>query len=522
MHTMSTHSLWALARRSLATLAAASALVVSTACSDFLDPKPNDVLAPENFYKTGHDAVTAVNSVYAQSIWFYWWNFYQSDVASDDAFATPNFGADGHQLANYTLDASLWSLDDNWSNAYLTINRANIVLDRVPPIVMDETDKARVLGEAHFLRGLMYFNLLRMFGGVPLIEHELKTVAEAQTPRASEAEVYALIISDLTAAKAGLPPSYSEGADIGRATSGAAQALLAKVYLAQKDYAKAAQEAGGLISAGRYSLNTVFKDNFRVSKELTNPESIFEINYASPDQAQGYVGSIFTLFTLPGGFPGGDAYGLIEVNPQFLALFAPNDQRGNHATFMQQTWLHRPSGDSIYAYVIAPGDTTTWSLPGGAAFAKTFDETNAHNLTSRSWASEPNNWIILRYADVLLMYAEAVAQGGTASAGPAESRLNDVRSRAGIPPVAGLGNAALIDSIRVERRREFAFEGQRWFDLSRWGILDAAIKTKTAFLINYRPGEVTSVHGTPGGSNLFPIPEGQLNTNRQLQQNPGW
>jgi hypothetical protein len=509
------------ARRALVAAGALSALAAATACSDFLDPKPNDVLAPENFYASAQDAVTAVNAVYAQSVWFYFWNFYQSDVASDDVIATSNFGTDGHQLANYTLDASLWSLDDNWSNAYLTIFRANIALDRIPDIVMDEAEKARVLGEAHFLRGLMYFNLVRMFGGVPLILHELTSVAEAQTPQATADEVYAQIIEDLEAAKAGLPAAYTASADVGRATAGAAQALLAKVYLTQQNYARAAEEAGAVITGGRYALNADFKDNFRIARELTNPESIFEINYGSPDQAAGVVGSVHTLFTLPSGFPGGDAYGLMEVNPQLLALYAPDDRRGNHATFMQQTWQHRASGDSIRAYVTARGDTVQWGVPGGAAFAKWIDETNTQNMTARAWQSQPNNWIVLRYADVLLMYAEAVAQGGTATAGSAESALNAVRDRAGIGSVSGLAGPALLDSIRVERRREFAMEGQRWFDLSRWGVLDATVRAKTAFVSTYRPGE-TDVHGTPGGSNLFPIPQTQLNTNSQLTQNPGW
>ena len=518
---MPTHTFRTAARRALAAAAGAAALVAGAACSDFLDPDPSDVLAPENFYASAQDAVTAVNSVYAQSVWFYFWQFYQSDVASDDAIATPNFCTDGHQLANYTLDETLWSLDDNWSNAYLTIFRANIVIDRVPAIVMDEALKARVLGEAHFLRAVMYFNLVRMFGGVPLILHELTSVEEAQTPRATEDEVYAQIVADLEIAVEGLPASYAASTDVGRATSGAARALRAKVHLTRRDWTAAAAEAGAVIASGRYSLDPDFEANFRIARELVNPESIFEVNYGSPDQAAGVVGSVHTLFTLPAGFPGGDAYGLIEVNPQLLALYGPTDQRGNGATYMLPTWHQRPSGDSVLAYVTERGDTVSWGVPDGAAFAKWLDEANTQNMTARSWQSQPNNWIVLRYADVLLMYAEAVAEGGTPTAGSAEGALNLVRSRAGIGTVSGLAPAALLDSIRVERRREFAMEGHRWFDLSRWGVLDETIRAKTAFVAAYRPGE-TDVHGTPGGSNLFPIPQTQLNTNRQLTQNPGW
>ena len=464
------------------------------------------MLAPENFYASAADAVSAVNAVYSQTQWVYFFYWYQSDVASDDIFATSNFGADGHQLASYTFDPTLWSIDNVWSNAYITINRANIVLDRVPAIVMDPVQRNRVLGEAHYLRALMNFELVRLFGDVPLIEHEAKSVADAQVPRTPAAQVYALIVSDLQTAITQLPASYS-GTDLGRATSGAAQALLAKVYLNQRDYTNAAKYAGQVMSSGRYSLNARWLDNFKISDEFVNPESIFEINYGAPEQTAGVVGSVQALFSLPSGFPGGDAYGLMQVNPQLIALYSANDQRGNGATYMTSP------------YTDALGRTATWGVPNGAAFHKWLDETDSKNMTARSWQQEPNNWIIQRYADVLLIYAEAVNAGGAATAGSAEAALNLVRARAGIPTVSGLSAAALSDSIRAERRREFAFEGQRWFDLSRWGVLDATVRAKTAQMQALFPGE-TTVHGAP--SNLFPIPSGQINSNPKLTQNTGW
>jgi hypothetical protein len=450
--------------------------------------------------------VSAVNSVYSQTVWVYFYYFYESDMASDDALASPNFGTDGHQLASYTFDPTLWSIDNVWTNAYITINRANIVLDRVPPIVMDTVQRNRVLGEAHYLRALMNFELVRLFGDVPLIQHEAKSVADAQVARSPAAQVYASIISDLQSAAATLPASYS-GSDLGRATSGAALSLLAKVYLNQKDYNNAAKYAGQVITSGRYSLNANWLDNFKISREFISPESIFEINYGAPEQTAGVVGSIFTLFTLPSGFKGGDAYGLIQVNPQLMALYAAGDQRGAGATYMTSP------------YTDAMGRTSTWGVPNGAAFHKWLDETNTKDMTARSWQQQPNNWIIQRYADVLLIYAEAVNAGGTATAGSADAALNQVRSRAGIPTVTGLSAAALSDSIRVERRRELAFEGQRWFDLSRWGVLDATIRAKTAQMQALQPGE-TTVHGVT--SSLYPIPNGQINNNNLLTQNPGW
>jgi len=127
---------------------------------------------------------------------------------------------------------------------------------------------------------------------------------------------------------------------------------------------------------------------------------------------------------------------------------------------------------------------------------------------------------VLRYADVLLMYAEAVNEGGApVAAMTAQQALNAVRTRAGIAPVSGLPPAAFRDSVWLERRREFVFEGQRWFDLSRWGVLDSVMTAKTTELDSIAPGE-TTVHGAP--SNLLPLPQAELNKNPNLTQNPGW
>ncbi|HEX8848016.1 MAG TPA: RagB/SusD family nutrient uptake outer membrane protein [Gemmatimonadaceae bacterium] len=476
-----------------------TAAAVLASCSDFLDPKPNDVLAPENFYKSASDAVAAVNGVYESTKWGHWLGYwYMSDIASDDIYASPNFGSDGHRMAEYIFNASEWPIGDVWGNRYGVINRANAVLDRVPAIQMDETLKARVLGEAHYLRALAYFELVRFYGDVPLIEHEVKSLANLDVARAPQAQVYALIVSDLQAAIPALQDQYS-GADLGRVTSGAAKTLLGKVYLQQKNYTQAAQTLGAVIASGRYALNTVWKDNFTVSKELVNPESIWEINYDAV--ADPGSGSVQTLFSLPSNYPGGDAYGLMGLVPSLVSLFPAGDQRGNHGTFMAPPYTDRL------------GRVVDWTVPNGPAFDKYLDETSTQNMTARGWVQQSNNWIISRFADVLLMYAEAVNEGGTAGSMSAVVALDSVRHRAGLPSVGVTGQTALRDSIRVERRREFVFEGQRWNDLSRWGILDQAIRAKQTEI-------GVPVKGVP--SNLFPIPQTELDINHKLTQNPGW
>src|SRR6476661_355120 len=320
------------ALRVIALVASLTAAAVAISCNSFIDPKPTDILAPENFYKSSTDAVAGVNGIYEANrgpYSLYFW--YMSDIASDDIIASANFGSDGKRMAAYTFDPSEGTLAGPWGGFYAVINRANTVLDRVPAITMDETLKARVLGEARYLRALAYFNLVRFYGDVPLVEHEVKSLKGLNVSRAPQAQVYALIVSDLQSAITALPASYS-GDDVGRATSSAAKTLLGKVYLQQKNYASAATTLGQIISSGQYALNAVWKDNFTVSKEITNPESIFEVNYDATLNPG--TGSIHTLFSLPSDFQGGDAYGLMQVIPSLVNMFVPGDVRGNHGTFM--------------------------------------------------------------------------------------------------------------------------------------------------------------------------------------------
>src|SRR6266446_6288619 len=486
-----------------------AALLLVTSCESFLDPSPSDVLTPENFYRTSSDAVAATNAVYESTKWSYWLGFwYISDIATDDIIAVPCFGADRHRISDFIFNSTEWPMGDMWGSVYWIINRANIVLDRVPGITMDPTLRDRLLNEARFLRANAYFNLVRSFGAVPLREHEVKSLDGLRVSRAAAADVYALIVSDLQQAAAGLPPSYT-GSDIGRVTSGAAQAMLAKVYLTRQDWANAAQTAGQLIASGRYTLLANWKDCFKIATKVTNSESIFEVNYNG--LLDPGAGSVHTLFSLPSGFPGGDAYGLMTVAPSLARLFAASDTRGLGGTFIKS------------GYVDALGDTAKWNDPDstyGPAFIKYLDQTDFQNMHQRAWQRQSNNWIVLRYADVLLMYAEAVNEGGASVAAmAAEQALNAVRTRAGIASVSGLSSAAFRDSVWLERRREFVFEGQRWFDLSRWGTLNSVITAKTTELGTISPGE-TGVHGAP--SNLLPLPQGELSKNPNLTQNPGW
>ena len=475
--------------RKLSRLASLSTFLLVASCDSFLDSPPEGVLTPESFYTSPADAVAAVNGIYEQVMWTYWIDFwYLSDLPTDDIIVAPTAGPDMQRLSTYTFNATEGAVGGMWGNSYRTINRANTALDRIPAITMDETLQSRLLAEARFFRALSYFNLVRFYGDVPIFTAPISGTPAAV--RAPVADVYALIESDLEASIPDLPLSYG-AADRGRVTRGAAQTLLAKVHLTQEEWDAAAQHADDVIQSDEYELLDDWQAVFHVATEIENDESILEMNYDPVLTA----GSIHTLFSLPAGVPGGDAYGLMEASPSLISIYAPQDERGLGGTYVEE------------GFVDAAGRTWNWENPSGPAFLKYLDQTSTQNMQTRAWMAQSNNWYVLRYADVLLMYAEAVNEGGTQGSLTKEAALNLVRERSGLTPVGALSTEAFRDSVRVERRREFVYEGHRWFDLVRWGLLDEAIQAKT---------------GTTPPSDLMPIPQGEIDSETGLVQNPGW
>ncbi|MEO7455945.1 MAG: RagB/SusD family nutrient uptake outer membrane protein, partial [Gemmatimonadaceae bacterium] len=235
--------------RIMALAIAATAAVTLAACNDekFLTEVPIDFVGPGNFYNNATDALAAVNGAYAglenTSGTNYYGGLFVMLVEFPTEMQTPYLSAANERslVDNYTFTPSHNYIYQSWLGAYSVINRANAVIDRVPAINMDATLRSRVVGEAKFLRALNYFNLVRLFGGVPLETVETTSLDSLQKPRATAAEVYGLIVQDLTDAIKVLPKASTYGAtDVGRASRGAAKSLLAKVYLQ-----RAATQGGG-------------------------------------------------------------------------------------------------------------------------------------------------------------------------------------------------------------------------------------------------------------------------------------
>lgn len=466
--------------------------VTMAGCSKILEKSPESNFTPDNFYRNADDARAAVNAVYDvmnssdmynQVIWII------QDQSTDDAEwgggrSTAN--QPKNDLDKYTFTPATVTFQTLWSACYKAINRCNAALERIPGITMDETLKARLLGEAKFMRAFYYFTMVRLFGDVPLITKETTSLNNLQVARATTEDVYKQIIQDFTDAETVLPVNYS-AAEKGKATKGAAKAFLSKVYLTREEWAKASAKAKEVIDLGAgYDLWTNFADAFLLANK-NGKESIFEIqaNGLITNEGswmQGYMRPPFDRVNNIAGF--GDD----PPTPSIYNAYSANDTRRN-ATLRMYSTTGTPAAP---ATVVFPCYVSKYLDPGA---------------TGNNDGS--NNYPIIRYADVLLMYAEALNEQGAGNT-EAYNAINKVRKRAGLTDLAGLSQAAFRDSVLQERRLELAFEGHRRYDLLRTKRLLTAMTAQN-------PGITVKPYQT-----LFPIPQTERDVNPLLTQNTGY
>ena len=486
--------------RNIKTLFAAGVIVLLSASSckkDFLELAPISQQNGNNFYKTAEDMKNALTAAYGGLQ--YGGLYYSSmhvigDLRSDNTEITnPNAGADLQAVDNFTNLPTTSTSSITWAGHYQAIQNTNIVIEKIEPVAMDATLKARYTGEAKFLRALMYFNLVRIFGDVPLVTKVINNPQEGYTyGRTPSADVYNQIITDLTEAEAVLPHEFT-GADIGRATKGAAAALLGKVYLTQRRWDLAVPQLKKVIdnvALNKYQIMPTYAGVFGVANE-NNRESIFEVQFKRASTGEG---SPFTNQFAPIG----SGTAVVSVgNP--LGQNIPTANMNN----AYETGDLRKAVSMRTSYVLG-ANTVNHN------YVVKYSGTPAANLDS------DNNWIVLRYADVLLMYAEALNEQGYVADGPAFTYLNQIRTRAGLPSkTSNNANAALRVAnqadfrlaIEQERRIELAFEGHRWFDL---------IRTDRALA-------VLGASGMQPHHNVFPIPQTQIDINPgKITQNPNY
>ena len=480
---------------------------------DFLDRDPIIGLTVENFYRTEEDALAAVNAAYAALQFeltpaghFRW---FWGDIMSDDAVkggSGDNDVFDLLLLETFQGPVNTALLESEWTANYEGIYRANVVLERVPGISMDAQLKDRVLAEARFIRAWFYYNLVTMFGGVPLVDKPLAP-SEYNRPRASEQEIWAFIEADLQIAMEDLwPKSAYELSDIGRATQGAAQALYLKACIFQKKWPQAQAVAEAIVASNEYQLMDSYGAIFTRGGE-NGSESVFEIQYMTESGGNwGYNNANEGTFTnvfqrARGQFEG---FGFNIPTEEFVSTFFEEgfeDPRLRFTVFREG----EPMGDRGIFTLDATG------YPHRYYARKYFS-----NKAEEASFGDPNpnggsNDRVIRYADVLLMHAEAAWHNGQEAA--ARNSLNAVRARArgtnsNVLPDITVSGQPLLQAIYRERRLELGLEGHRFFDLVRTGRAAQQLGP-----LGYRD----DVH------RLFPIPDSQVRaSNGILTQNPGY
>lgn len=412
-------------------------LSVFCSCSkDFTNLAPISQRNAQNFYKTESDFAIAVNAAYdglqlngTYGRAFLLLSEMRSDNTSNGGGAS-GLAATLQDINDFKEIATASELQSAWSDSYNTIARCNTILDKIDAVNFSESIKDRYKGEVLFIRSLVYYNLAIIFGNVPLQLTSATSTDEINLQQVPPNEVYQQIIADLKLAENKLPPKFL-GENIGRATKNAAKALLGKVYLTVGDKANAKSILQEVIDSHQYELVNDYARLWGPAYE-NNIESIFEVQYKGGGQREGsgYVEYFASAISKSGGVGGGNTP--LSVTADMLRAFETNDDRYRKS-------IYTNNNDTTYVIKYVSNQISAFDAE--------------------------NNWVVLRYADVLLMMAEALGEGNEAYA-----LINEIRERAHLPSIDGNTPGTFEEKLLHERHVEFAFENHRWSDLLRFGV----------------------------------------------------
>ena len=460
-------------------------IILFYSCEDKLDLAPESSNSAANFYQSEQDLEQALIGAYdaLQSNGQYGLNFiYFMEVRSDNSYSRSitNSGGVFGDVELFRMQPTNPLVDQSWESCYKGIQRCNTLINRATQIDLEENFQSRILGEAKFIRALTYFNMVRLWGDVPLlIEEVTDPFAFFDITRTSATEVYQQIERDLQEAILELP----ENNIAGRATKTAAQTLLGKVMLTQKKYAESKGQFEAVINSNRYILLDSYADIFKTNNE-NNKESIFEIQY------------------LGGGLGEGSAFANnMAIDPS---------QIGNMGSV---------SGDNMPSvYIVEQYDDSDLRKTVNIGFFNNSPYCNKYIEIPSQNADGDKNFIVLRYADVLLSYAEALNEIDFQSEGVALDALNQIRSRAGLPTYQSgdiPNKERFREAIEKERQLELAFENHRWFDLIRTG---RALEVMNQHIL--KTGQMGNIQAR---QLLYPIPQSQIDASgNAITQNEGY
>lgn len=547
---------------------------ILSSCTDFLTPTPPATVTLKNYFANDSAGIAAINAAYVPLQWQYGSNgltygneWFIGDVVSDDALK----GGGGtvtsdmnqvYQLENFQSGANNNYLETLYYINYQGIFRTNFAIENINNTMKDSPLKTRLLGEAKFLRAYYHFRLMRIFGGVIKGDRTFDQ-NDILKARSSKEEIDKFIRQDFEDAIKVLPmKSQYAVTELGRATQGAAQAMLMRVILFDinepfvtdktADYTHVMQLGDSIITSNQYSLKAKYQDFFKTFQNIpavvakfveeNGPESVFEIQYIS-ESTSDWGGSAGGL-----GMSRGN-YDPLVTRSRGTGLAGPASSQTGYGFNRPTTDLYNEfePGDLRRDEAILPNDTT--DVYGLEAEHHYMNGYHARKATLGFWypykkiqifinptfyaMRSPGNTFVLRYSDVLLMYAEAACERNNLSEGIA--KLNLVRQRAKnssatptdqttlmpFPYGSYTSNQAdLRTAIRHERRVEFAMEGLRWWDLVRWRTAEQVMN---AYRLKYWDKEGKDMSLFDASKHyLFPIPETQLNSNPLLKQNPGY
>jgi starch-binding outer membrane protein, SusD/RagB family len=499
-------------------------------CSkDLQQANPNQQTA-QTFWKTATDAFDAGNSVYGSLILdgsYMRFTHVILNTRGDDATSNSPWN-EIYNCGKFAEDVNGFAAQAPFTAYYQGVFRANQVLEYVPPISMDTALKNRILGQAYFLRGLYYFHLASIYKNVPMPLTVAQSSAGYYVRQTSQDSVYQQVISDFQKAATLLPVSYANvtGPDqgqVGRATAGAAVAYLGKTYLFTKQWALAAQQFQAVMNLGIYSLTPNYHDNFTEQDE-NNQESIFEVQFSRT------VGG-----TADGWGPGDPdpTWGKYEARavtfgPRNFAYGDVQPTKALYYEFLQEKTVDSAVDPRLYATMFYNTPTMTvygqsfqavYGVADSEVFCRKYENDGFYpnEFTPAAFQSGINSRL-MRYADVLLMYAECLnEQGQTSQAYP---YIQQVRVRVNLPDLAtvmpNMTQQEMRDQLAHERYLEFGLEGHRFDDIVRWGWLQdpaklAWLQARDPEFLSYFPGR-----------EYMPIPLAEIQANPGVVQNPGW
>ncbi len=525
-----------------------AAMMMFTACKKQLEEKPYSFLSPENFYKNESDAKTAINGVYSELYTYdlYLQPIWNMTVLDDDHVSGVDWFLGTTGAGN---PQGYWGVDGPWVGFYAVIARANTVLENVEKINanIDPEIKTRILGEAHYLRGWAYFQLVQLYGAVPVRLSSLSAAPNANVPRSPVKEVYQVIIDELKLAETMLfPASHPKAGEPGRATSGLAKGMLAKVYLtmasgslaganvsvrggtdngyythaktvvaglegldSKQYFGLARDKALELINLNQYSLFSSWKTMWSKAGRNTQ-EHMWELQSLA---GTSFVNNLNIYFSAVSTFGRGAVWftnnhymDYEDADKRVLDGVTHNWQINTGAKYYYPSW--QAAQYSVVGGVTYSNNGTTDNRAFVIKFADVNDPTVAN-----SDAFYP----LMRYAEVLLIYAEAANEANEGPTTEAYNYLNAVRSRAAATAApAGMNREQFRSYVLAERAREFVLEGIRRFDLMRWGIYLQVMNKISAGQNNI--SKVRSLRNL-----LLPIPQSELNSNQAItSNNPGW